>query len=399
MRKIATIYLILLGLVLIVNLPAQAQYTWPDYPDIDTASTFTVDTTGSILIDLGSSGPGATWDFTSMDLDGIQYPVEYVDARSTEWSETFPTSDWALSLKQWLSIPATPPIIPADIEDLFSLDSYQRYDATDDAIYDVGIFTDTPLYSGAFSLIEESTYFPFPLELATSWMRHSRFSGPISVELTPGNPISVTLTVSDSSNIVVDATGFVTLPMGTYDCLRLKIERHVSAIVRWLTLPPIPVSQDTFIIYEWHTKDGGMLFQASSHGGETNPDFTDASTVVRLDESNVLTAVDDEIDGLTLPEAFSLDPNFPNPFNPRTSITYRLPEISTVELSIFNILGHQIRVLESSVQSPGEYHSIWNGRDEKGRESPGGMYFYRLKATPLLGGKPIILTRKMLLSK
>ena len=89
----------------------------------------------------------------------------------------------------------------------------------------------------------------------------------------------------------------------------------------------------------------------------------------------------------------ALYPNPPNPFNPSTQIVYQIPESGQVDLTIYNILGQQIRVLIRDHQGPGQYEVLWDGRDGFGRYVSSGVYFYRL-AHP--GGT---LTNRMLLVK
>ena len=96
---------------------------------------------------------------------------------------------------------------------------------------------------------------------------------------------------------------------------------------------------------------------------------------------------------LLAPEAMALFPNTPNPFNPSTRITYRIPEPGQVDLTIYNVLGQQVRVLVRDHQSPGRYDVLWDGRDGFGRYVSSGVYFYRL-AHP--GGA---LANRMLLVK
>ena len=72
--------------------------------------------------------------------------------------------------------------------------------------------------------------------------------------------------------------------------------------------------------------------------------------------------------------------NFPNPFNPQTSITYALPEGVNVRVTIHNILGQRVRMLVDSYQEPGFKTVVWDGADESGRQVSSGLYFYRLEA-------------------
>ncbi len=76
-----------------------------------------------------------------------------------------------------------------------------------------------------------------------------------------------------------------------------------------------------------------------------------------------------------LPNKFKLIRNFPNPFNPSTTIPIELPEESYVEMVIYNILGEKIVVLSKGVKPPG-YHNIrWNGKNQFGKPVSSGIYF------------------------
>lgn len=79
-------------------------------------------------------------------------------------------------------------------------------------------------------------------------------------------------------------------------------------------------------------------------------------------------------------EHFSLQGNYPNPFNPATTIVYNLTQASAVRLAVYNVLGQQIRVLVEEVQGAGGYAVEWNGLDEAGQSVAGGIYFYQLQA-------------------
>ncbi len=95
----------------------------------------------------------------------------------------------------------------------------------------------------------------------------------------------------------------------------------------------------------------------------------------------------------TLPEGFGLDQNFPNPFNPSTAIRYSLAEMADVKLSIYNMLGQQIRVLVRDARPAGVHTVEWDGRDAMGRHVATGLYFYRIEAGQFRA------TRKMTITK
>lgn len=81
-----------------------------------------------------------------------------------------------------------------------------------------------------------------------------------------------------------------------------------------------------------------------------------------------------------VPETVSLAQNVPNPFNPTTTISFRISEASNVELSIFNVIGQEVRSLDNSFRNPGSYSVVWDGKDNSGRMVNSGVYFYRLRA-------------------
>lgn len=80
------------------------------------------------------------------------------------------------------------------------------------------------------------------------------------------------------------------------------------------------------------------------------------------------------------PTQFSLFQNYPNPFNPETDISYTLPQDCHVQLTIYNMLGQQVKVLVDEQQIAGFKTVHWNGRDESGNELASGIYFYRVQA-------------------
>ncbi len=94
-----------------------------------------------------------------------------------------------------------------------------------------------------------------------------------------------------------------------------------------------------------------------------------------------------EID-LGTPLGFELSQNYPNPFNPSTTIKYELPEAAFVKLSVFNILGEEVKVLVSKFQQQGVYSINFNAEGLKS-----GIYFYKLSAGNFLSTKKMNLIK------
>jgi len=89
-------------------------------------------------------------------------------------------------------------------------------------------------------------------------------------------------------------------------------------------------------------------------------------------------AVDEFVDAL--PTKFALKQNYPNPFNPTTSIAFEMPAEQDVRLSVYNMLGQNIRTLVSDHRSAGRYTVLWDGRDDSGNMVGSGVYFYNIQA-------------------
>ncbi len=86
-------------------------------------------------------------------------------------------------------------------------------------------------------------------------------------------------------------------------------------------------------------------------------------------------------------------PNVPNPFNPQTSIRFKLAETNDVRVSIFDVTGRLVKVLENSTLAAGEYSRIWQGRDESGRAVASGAYYVRLVMDNNVDSQKIMLLK------
>lgn len=104
-----------------------------------------------------------------------------------------------------------------------------------------------------------------------------------------------------------------------------------------------------------------------------------------------------EVNAEPIPEVFvnKLYENYPNPFNPETTISFQLsPENSgKMELSIYNLKGQRVRTLINSELVAGEHRIIWDGKDDNQRETASGLYFYRIKSGKFSSIKKMILIK------
>ena len=103
--------------------------------------------------------------------------------------------------------------------------------------------------------------------------------------------------------------------------------------------------------------------------------------------------------------SYSLSNNYPNLFNPSTTIKYSIPKQSYVTLKVYDILGREVAALVNEEKPAGNYELNWNAGDLPSEVSAkdglaSGVYFYQLKAIPSSGsGQAFIETKKMILMK
>ena len=89
----------------------------------------------------------------------------------------------------------------------------------------------------------------------------------------------------------------------------------------------------------------------------------------------------------------TLNQNFPNPFNPTTTISFVLPERLHVTLSIFDVGGRLVKTLQNETLPEGYQEVVWDSKDQRGAPVSSGIYFFRLRADDRT------LTKKMVLLK
>jgi len=134
----------------------------------------------------------------------------------------------------------------------------------------------------------------------------------------------------------------------------------------------------------------GLLFSVTLPAGVLPGEI---ALTVRDTENAELDFVLDETAVEDLPTVYRLAGNYPNPFNPKTTISFDLPEAQFVRLAVFGADGRRIATLLDERLAAGRHSVAWEGRDETGLPVASGVYFCRIEAGPLKE------TRKMLLMK
>lgn len=105
------------------------------------------------------------------------------------------------------------------------------------------------------------------------------------------------------------------------------------------------------------------------------------------------TTVSVESDQPALPEGYSLKQNYPNPFNPVTTIEFSVPANQNVRITVFDILGREIKTLTDRGYDAGFHRISWNGSNQLGQPVSSGMYFYRIEAGEFTKTRKLLLLR------
>lgn len=174
----------------------------------------------------------------------------------------------------------------------------------------------------------------------------------------------------------VDGYGTVILPdgLGEFNCIQINYEEKYTYY--WMQTP----IQTSYLRSYYYLAEGLGIVAIVSSREEEAPvpnDFNIANTIARLYDSSKLdqgTAVD------TVPDDYNLSHNYPNPFNPQTTISFDLPSAQNVQLDVYDISGELVKTLINGPRIAGNHRVTWSGVDQQGREVSSGVYYYRMDA-------------------
>jgi len=228
------------------------------------------------------------------------------------------------------------------------------------------------------------------------------------------------------------STGDLTMEdMGAVPGMTIDIPIHISndqniqGLMGTLNYDPAMLSLDTLIfsdyldgyLVEYNEINPGEVIVAASGNNpnaqsgllanvnfEVLEGFTDETTVsitnVRLNEQEPVEVSTEMtisyvlgIDDAAIPDVYALHQNYPNPFNPITRINYDLPEDALVNITIYDMMGRQVKTLINSEQTAGYRTIRWNGTNYLGQTVSAGLYMYVIQAGDYRK------TRKMVLLK
>ena len=157
------------------------------------------------------------------------------------------------------------------------------------------------------------------------------------------------------------------------------------------TVTTLPLTYQEFLenVFEETPGNGVTVkFSVSATDGKDTVKVSGDDRVVYVNRYEYLST---ESEGI--PTVFALHENYPNPFNPTTTLRFDLPEVSDITLTIYNMLGQRVKTFNMN-DTPAGFHSIkWNAINDYGDPVGAGVYLYQLRANQYLE------TRKMVLLK
>ncbi len=92
-------------------------------------------------------------------------------------------------------------------------------------------------------------------------------------------------------------------------------------------------------------------------------------------------------------EEYSLSNNYPNPFNPTTTIGYSVKEAGEVSLIVYDMLGREVNVLVNDYLQPNKYSIVWNGLNMDGQQVASGIYYYKMIANSFVDTKKMLFVK------
>ena len=134
----------------------------------------------------------------------------------------------------------------------------------------------------------------------------------------------------------------------------------------------------------------GLYFDVtflSYSGGNSGGGFSYSRTAVTTSMDMITD------DGSVLPDKYTLQQNFPNPFNPVTTLRYNLPENRLVNITIYDMLGRKVKTLINQNQDAGHKSVIWDATNDYGKPVSAGIYLYQIQAGEYMQTKKMVLLK------
>ncbi len=208
-------------------------------------------------------------------------------------------------------------------------------------------------------------------------------------DLVPGiieAPYGLNFTIQNGNDVLLSwAPGDIVLPDRTErnweNLTALKVYRN-DIVIATIT---------DFILYEPAYYMDSDLPNGDYDYYVTNVYFNQYESAPSNTVSVNITANDDHV--IIPAEKTALTGNYPNPFNPETTIGYSIKNPSKVNITIYNLKGEKVRTLVNESKGNGMYNVKWNGKDDNGRAVTSGVYLYRMQAGNFVSTKRMMLMK------
>ena len=218
---------------------------------------------------------------------------------------------------------------------------------------------------------------------------------PVSFDLlTPENGTEVIITPDDIANDASIAVSWSASEDAdsdevTYGLVLQLFELDTVLANTTDTTQAVPYSLISDLLNSFGTSQADFSWTVFATDGMDTTD-ADNQFTVSVNANAVL-----GIDEPQIPEVYALHQNFPNPFNPTTTLKYDLPENAVVTLTIYDIMGREIiSLVKNSYREAGYHRVIWNGLDNHGKQLGSGMYFYMIRTASFTKTKKMIMLKQ-----
>ncbi|NOZ07394.1 MAG: T9SS type A sorting domain-containing protein [FCB group bacterium] len=191
-------------------------------------------------------------------------------------------------------------------------------------------------------------------------------------------------------NIVADdqfaASGFTDMSIGSAADAGFMVSTNDSGLILGFSLTgaTIPAGSGTLVTLSWNINDveGYVDLDVTNFAGIGGGALSYEVGSPFLDNDEIT------------PVTYSLSNNFPNPFNPVTTITYSVENAGPVQITIYNLLGKEVKTLVSEYQMPGNNYSVvWNGTNDAGSAVASGIYYYKMVSGNFIETKKMVLQK------
>jgi len=216
----------------------------------------------------------------------------------------------------------------------------------------------------------------------------------------PPEPFSVLYpTVTDTFSSHIDSNTDIGFTWGGCNDVDNDITYKLTIELEFFGVPYTDIHEnisDTTISVSSNSLDallGGLNLSESTLSWYIDASDEDYTMVSDTGEFVLSRSLLDVLDDSSIPTVFTLHQNHPNPFNPITTLRYDLPENSYVNVTVYDMLGRQVKKLINQTQDAGFKSVIWNATNDYGKPVSAGVYLYQIQAGEFVQTKKMVLLK------